>query len=506
MLITSLANCADQSVLEFDVCVVGAGAAGIYSAVRLANLGLNVGVVDAGPTETVAPDAVGYIAEFGDQFYNGAVDGRAFGFGGTTSRWGGVLIPHSNHDVRGNDEPCWKHISETVAREKRAVLVGLGAKNHDDFDRYPARLLPDVTGELSEVGIDMMASLFLPFRTKNLSTLARKCKANLSVYTDATASDWKIVDENVTSLRLRTLTRLEHEVRARWFILAAGTLESARSLLEIQAKYPGLLQSEILGRGLGDHLSTAVASVDVSDGKRCLDLFAPRFERGWMRSFRFLDRNQNHQTRAFAHFVFDNRNAGFALAKKVLTSLQARRVPKLRIAEIVTGLAGVSGLAYSRYVRNRLHIPQSTDMKLQLDVEQPFDPSNRIVLSNATDGYGRRRLIINWKIGDHAATQIDRIADEFVRRWNRSKLPKLTRASVSLSGQKPHDAFHPVGACRLGPSEEYPVGFDLSVNTVRNLSVLCTGVLPTAGSANPTFSMLCLGEVLCRRIGTLIGN
>jgi choline dehydrogenase-like flavoprotein len=44
------------------------------------------------------------------------------------------------------------------------------------------------------------------------------------------------------------------------------------------------------------------------------------------------------------------------------------------------------------------------------------------------------------------------------------------------------------------------VDFDLKVHGVDNLWVLSTGVLPSAGTANPTFSMLCLGNRLAEQL------
>ena len=68
------------------------------------------------------------------------------------------------------------------------------------------------------------------------------------------------------------------------------------------------------------------------------------------------------------------------------------------------------------------------------------------------------------------------------------------------NGPKPHDAYHPVGTCRLGIDKGAVVDTDLRVQGTDNLWVLSTGVLPSAGTANPTFTMLCLGDELADRL------
>jgi choline dehydrogenase-like flavoprotein len=52
----------------------------------------------------------------------------------------------------------------------------------------------------------------------------------------------------------------------------------------------------------------------------------------------------------------------------------------------------------------------------------------------------------------------------------------------------------------MGSGSEATVDFDLRVNGTANLYVLSTGVLPGAGTANPTFSMFCLGDRLAETL------
>ena len=61
---------------------------------------------------------------------------------------------------------------------------------------------------------------------------------------------------------------------------------------------------------------------------------------------------------------------------------------------------------------------------------------------------------------------------------------------------KPHDAYHPVGVCRMGTDSEAVVDQNLKVWGIENMWVVSTAVLPSAGTANPTFTMLCLAEAL----------
>ena len=71
-------------------------------------------------------------------------------------------------------------------------------------------------------------------------------------------------------------------------------------------------------------------------------------------------------------------------------------------------------------------------------------------------------------------------------------------------GEKPHDAYHPAGTCRMGEDQESVVSPNLSVHGTSNVSLLSTAVFPTAGSANPTFGMLCFAERLAESLSNTL--
>lgn len=500
-----------STVRQCEVCVIGAGAAGIYLAVELVSRGLDVLLIEAGDITCTDGAAIGFDARFDAELYPAAVTGRLFGLGGSTSRWGGLLIPHSRHDVRGNgtlEFDVWSHIVQTINDKIAHVLDKLGWRDGNDFSDFALHQLKESGEALHVAGLDVVAGLFLPFRKKNFTRLLKRKsnrEARLRISYNTVVNSLQATPD-ANGARIQQAQAVAHNgnrltISAQRFIVAAGAIESARILLEMDKSSPLSLIREGSATGcyLADHLSLPIADVAAGNIEATIKSFAPRFSNGWMRSFRFLESNPPADApRAFSHFIFDNKNPGFVLAKEVLGALQGRRWPHISMIDVASGLYGIAQLGYNRFARSVLYIPPDTNIHLQLDIEQIPVRENSIKLGNELDRYSRPIAKIYWRISDRDVENIRKTAQRFLEKWpgERFPFPKLLPRVDACDARKPHDAYHPVGTCRMGRDSEAVVDMNLKVWGLENLWVVSTGVLPSAGTANPTLTMLCLAENL----------
>jgi choline dehydrogenase-like flavoprotein len=517
--IIDLIHCeSGEAQASCDVCIVGAGAAGLYLASRLARAGVRVVVLEAGGTAATPGADIGIEAVFDAAVYGGAVEGRAFGWGGSTARWGGVVIPYSDLDLREDEGAvgdAWRRIVGVVSERRAAVFAKLGI-DPDASAATPAHLARGAA-RLRECGFETVLARALPFRYRNLTRLVnRRDMQGLTVYLNATVCEWSPVPGALGRAQIRWARAAAPgraasvRVRARRFVVAAGAIESARILLEIDASArAGLLRNAATGRYLSDHLSCAIAEVLREDANAAAAQFGPGFSAGGcMSTLRIVEKTRDaDMPRHFAHFIFDIDNAGFRLLKELLRAVQSRTAPRTRAGEIVDGIAGLSRLALDRAARARLHVPAGTPAHLQLDVEQTPLASNRVRLGSALDRFGRRVGHVNWEIGEADYRRMRAVSERVLGRWSAGRgLPRLRPLDPDEGGAKPHDAYHPVGTCRMGDDDEATVNDALRVAGAENLFVLSTGVLPSAGGANPTFSMLCLGDRLADELARGLQN
>lgn len=504
--------------LTGDTCIIGAGAAGIYLGTRLASQGIDVVIVEAGDSVCANAARAGFSFLLEAEPYPGAEVGRAFGLGGSTSAWGGLLAPHTERDTRPVEPAAfdvWRHVVRVVTERQDKVLAVLGRSQPADFDGFAQHTLGKTGQALAEAGLATTAGLFLPFRKKNFVQLLNQSvptTGRLRVVYNAVVSNWSVsstpAGAQLTALSAVSDNQKRVQITANRFVVTAGAIESARLLLELNASTPQpvVRPGAAVGQGLADHLSVAVADVIPASRSQAVRQFAPRFSGGWMRGFRVLEaRPPASAPRAFAHLIFENENPGFALAKELFRSIQARRLPAVSPQLAVTGLAGFARLGIDRYLRSTLYVSKDTPSHLQLDIEQASVPENRISLSETKDRYGRQTPSIRWRISERDIDDILQTSQRLLSKWPSASpdVPVLQPRADVCDATKPHDAYHPVGTCRMGRDDGAVVDPSLKVWGLTNLWLVSTAVLPSAGTANPTFTMLCLAEDLADQMTTV---
>ena len=92
--------CASGRRFSAQVCVVGGGIAGLLLATRLAAHGVDVLLLEAGGLEQEERSQNLYDAEMGVDTHKGTTEGRFRTFGGSSTRWGGQLLPYTEDIYR----------------------------------------------------------------------------------------------------------------------------------------------------------------------------------------------------------------------------------------------------------------------------------------------------------------------------------------------------------------------------------------------------------------------
>ena len=518
---------ASETACDAQVCIVGAGTAGIFLAQELRRLGLQLVMLEAGDALARKPDEVDHKCEQRGIRYRGADLGRSFGLGGTSALWGGQMIPLAESDMGARLEvgfDSWPIGYAEVAAYFEVVKqqLGLGMRS-GTLAANESNVLASKFSTLLKLGrnFDLRLSEWLPFKTRNFSkafsdTLSQD--DGLTVWLNATvvamnrsnSSEISQVESIVaTSPNGRRLL-----VHPSAVVICAGALESTRLLLEFDEATGGSITSEgaPLGRYFADHLSVTCGHFLCHNWPGFNLAVGPIFENGFMQTPRMeltsLAQKELRLTSAFCHFTFvTHGDTGFDVVRSVLRRRQGEQQSvNFSPALLWRVLADVSAMAFWRGVYKRLWIPRTAQLFLQVDIEQAPNAASRLTLSEQRDNFNRKRLVINWQITPDDVHVIRKMADITINAWQCSPLRELAELQPILpekfdSFATLYDVYHPTGSLRMGTSvANSVVNKDLRLWKTENCYVTTTAVFPSAGSANPGLTHLALTSRLATHL------
>ncbi len=251
------------TTLETELCIIGAGAAGITLALSLRDAGFRVLLLESGGLELEEATQALYEGEDRGVPNNDLDVSRLRFFGGTTNHWSGWCRPLEPVDFTPTDPSdirAWPFSRADLEPYYRVAqtLCELGPYTYDDLAPW---LKASGMAALDVDPARLKNALFqisppTRFGAKYREDLERA--GNLTVYlhanvleleTDATAG-------RVTGLRVTSLEGPPFRVTARIVVLATGGLENARlMLLSNRVQNAGLGNThDVVGRYFMDHL------------------------------------------------------------------------------------------------------------------------------------------------------------------------------------------------------------------------------------------------------------
>jgi choline dehydrogenase-like flavoprotein len=497
-----------------DVCIVGAGIAGLLLAEKLRRCGMHIVLLESGGRhqreETHTLNRVIQI----NAPYRGAMYGRARCLGGTSTLWGGALIPFLPGDFLARPYlglPEWPVEFSAV----EPYLQELETLFHVDDGPIDDEFVSQI-GAARDVPCgdqDFLARFakWPTFRRRNIATLLGDRIArdpDLQIWLNATVQSYKIRRDTgrIDAVTARDQGGKEIIVSASQFVICAGALESTRLLLWLDRSHGNAIfrDCQALGRHFFDHISTVGADIEARSVKKLNRMAGLRFVGSTMRSLRYelspsAQRSEGVAS-AFGHIAFRTEGTtGFDAVRDVLRGLQKRvRVDLALAMHVAKNIPYLAKTAAWRIGRKQLYWPKPARFELHIVAEQLPYYDNRIMLGNETDMFGVPLAAIDWRVSVMEYNTIAAFARRFDEFWNRRGLGEIARLNWLFSFDSPmidlsrgSDIFHPGGSTRMGrDSQTAVVDKNLRTFAIRNLSIASTSVFPSGASANPTFTLM----------------
>ena len=512
------------AVVEADIAIVGAGAAGISLALELTGSGFTVCLLESGGMEFAWPSQSLYSGlNVGLPYF--ALDVCQLRYlGGSTNAWGGWCRPLNPIDFEARpwvEQSGWPFAaSELTPFYRRAHEICQVAS--DDYDpahavaelRHPrAKLLP-----FHPARLETTVYRFSPptrFGQVYREALRRaddlRCYLNanvLSIKTDASA-------RTVTRLAVGTLSGVRFEVAARHYVLAAGGIENARLLLLSNDVVPNGLgnQHDLVGRFFMEHPHTKRELI-IPMRRLASGLYGEMFHgRAIMarislpEALQRQERLLNYSANLLTVYFGQNSEGWLALRKAVLSLSRSRRSdPFVRLPPY--GRKGLSRREIFDMVRQfdrtvsagllRLLQPNRfiSGFVLESKPEQAPNPNSRVTLDDARDAFGLRRVKVDWRmlpIDRRTAVRGEEIVDAELRRLGIGSVAPLPPAEIENWPDNLEGGWHQLGTTRMHADAKHGVvDANARVHGMSNLFVAGGSVFPTCGSAPPTLTIVAL--------------
>ncbi len=499
----------------FDICIVGAGAAGIAMAQRLANSSLKVILLVSG-----RPGDRGLPAEARQSLYHGAVGeflekvdpsfprrSRLNMYGGTTNHFGFWARPLDAADTLprpGYREAGWPIDRADLRPYYRAAheFGRFGPFNYDDMDFWQrvlyARPFDALPGDKLEGAImraqyeEHLHDFQVQFRQELESAGNITVLFNAHLLTIETDAKQRYVTELncstiVTDSAGQGAAGTTFQVRARTYVLACGGIENVR-LLQLSGDL-GNNRRDMLGRGFMVHpLLTNAARVyfekpvasDIRNffREQQIRLKAPDDGEG---GYRHMVEPLVNPELVFEYLMF---NAWGVLAPKHQTLLD-ERIGNFRII-LYFREAGSSAI-------------------VNLNWEQTPNENSRITLDRERVDpiFGQPLAHIDWRLSDidkRSAVRALEITLAYLRDHGVVREEMITDVSGGADSWTfpPHEGAletgdHHMGALRMSASPaDGIVDIHSRLHGVDNLYIAGSAVFPTGGYANPTLTIVAL--------------
>ena len=516
------------TTIPADICLIGAGAAGITIARELAGSALRVCMVEGGGTqfeyqesqELYAGDSVGAPVAL--------EAGRLRFLGGTTNHWSGRCAPLDELDFRRRD---WiPHSGWPIDRVEldpyyvRACKVA-GFSSPWLSDRDTLSYLNVTLPSINEEWLKPFLWHFTPHTkdapawrwatayggllqdSSNIRTLLH---ANFTAFT--TSED----RTRVHSLTVRSLNGVSAKINAAKFVLCCGGIENARVLLLAAEANSGGFgnNNDLVGRFFMQHprgpAGLIVSSELMSRTQEQFNIFPGRdgliVEVGLTLAAQLQQKERLLNCSGVLRYQGDP-ESGLAIAQDIWRSLLSGQWPP-EMGEKVGRVAGDFG-AVVRGLEHRIAAGHSMDLEgskgvpsrsaiLLLDLEQAPDPESRISLAPDRDALGLRRVQANWRLGEPerrtAARFASYVAAEFARLGiGRCRIEPWLRDDQVPMTNALEETYHYIGTTRMADDPSQGVtDRNCAVHGMENLFVAGSSVFPTAGQANPTLTIVAM--------------
>ncbi len=464
----------------YDVCICGAGPAGITAARALAKQGKKVALFEGGALEYSEISQDLYDGKsVGLQYWDLVRSARLRFFGGTSNHWAGRCAVFDQVDFEQRDYlglPGWPITRNDVLQYIDSACSILDISKD---------ALPD-SQKLNWQGANFRPSestLSPPtrFATKYYQELKDSSAIDVYINANLTNIDLNSDHDAVTSFEIRNYGNHEFFFSAKNYVVALGSIENARLLLNCDKQIPNGVgnRHDMVGRCFMEHFNIEFGRF-VSDD-------SPIWQKGVIQL--------NPSDNMIRKLQIGNGVLNFE-RNSTPGSYGRLRTLKRAIREGVCKSDSLTGLS-----RHLFDFDCPGDGTIFSMIEQAPNLKSRVFLGSEVDMFGLRRVKLDWQVKAADYKTIRTLGLEVAKEMAISGSTRVQLKDYILDDSKEISDFgehaHQMGTTRMSENPKFGVvDKNLQIHGFKNIYVAGSSVFPTGGGANPTLTVVMLAERL----------
>ena len=502
----------DNSLIQGDICIVGAGASGISMARELSKkTGRKVILLEGGGFQ-VEPEI--------QDLYKGRTTGlryfplqsaRLHYFGGTTGHWAGFCSRYDPIDFKQRSwvpHSGWPITIEALTPyyKQAQEILELGTDNYD-----PEYWLKENT-DLIPLPFDKEYTWnkiwqFSPptrFGTRYREDILHSENIHLYTYANVTNIETDEQAGTVTGLEVRNLAGRVHRVKARYYILACCAIQNARLLLasnKVNSRGLGN-DKDLVGRYFMEHLEVNSADFYL-ESPAALQFYMWEFFTVKMRAEIAITEKKQEEykilngTASLSPYMGKEPDAfinTFSDSAEVFVRNWEEREKKFKASE-------PSRPEFKKYRR----------FNLFTRMEQAPNPDSRVSIDTEKDALGVPRVVLNWQMTAMEKRSIRTLYDIIGRQAGSAGIGRV-RVKDWLKDDNDDTwpdilggGWHHMGTTRMHDDpNKGVVDANCRVHGIQNLYVAGSSCFTTGGTANPTLTLVALSMRLADHLKKLV--
>lgn len=474
--------------LDYHLCIVGGGPAGINIAKEFAGLKTKVLLVESGEFENTSEqenllDGKGS-TDFVEGYGNGYLQhSRLRFFGGASNHWGGMCRPLDEIDFENRDGiknigwPFSKSMLEPYYRKAEALLK-LGSFKELENREYD-------WGSFEASNLPLKTPIF-QFSALNFGEVFKEDivnAENIDLIINANLTNIKLTSYNnhVEELVLKALNGNQIKVKPDLFVLACGGIENPRIMLNCNDDIENGIGNDhdLVGKYFMEHPHYPQSAQLLYAENEPLD-DTPLYKIiDWIQDTEYATKRYL----GLGEEVLKKEgllNTGFdVIDTKDYDELGDENSTDLAIKH------------FSDKVWNKKEAPLNLTQTLFLRGEQLPKETNRVELIDRKDQLGLKRVHLVYKVSEEEIANYQRSLEWIAKGFGKQLRGRL-RLDLSFDSDMVGGAHH-MGTTRMHNNpRKGVVNEHCQVHGIKNFYIAGSSVFPSSGFANPTLTILAL--------------